>query len=66
MERETFEPHSGQVFWKRKFFLDTAALFQTTFTTAGITSPAFSMTTVSPMRMSFFRGCNPRCAAWRG
>ena len=53
--RETLEPHSGHVVGNRKGTSFPVRLVNTTSTTAGMTSPAFSMVTVSPTRMSFWR-----------
>jgi len=49
------EPHSGQVVGKRKLVSLPVRLANTTSTTAGMTSPAFSIFTTSPTRMSFWR-----------
>ena len=59
------EPHSGQCFGKLKTVSFPVRLFNTTPTTAGITSPAFSMMTVSPTRMSFRRNSSSLCSVAR-
>ena len=45
-------PHSGHFIGIRNFFSDPVRKSFRTSTTAGMTSPAFSTITVSPMRMS--------------
>ena len=51
----TGPPHSGHTSGGAIFFAFDGRLSSTTPTTYGMISPAFSISTVSPMRMSFLR-----------
>ena len=55
------EPHEGQLIGKVNFFDFLSLFFKSTSITCGITSPALSILTVSPILISFLKISSSLC-----